>query len=117
MKKKNALFVPDSTEVLSCKILHAKLKCQKTPKENDVRKLASNWEDKLCDPIHVSYRDGQYGIVEGQKRKFISDWPADNFVRWAHCLGFIQYNYEDDTFEITKKGLEWYCRRTKKKTC
>ena len=45
--------------------------------------------------------------VEGQKRKFISDWPADNFVRWAHCLGFIQYNYEDDTFEITKKGLEW----------
>ena len=28
MKKKNALFVPDSTEVLSCKILHAKLKCQ-----------------------------------------------------------------------------------------
>lgn len=49
MKKKNALFVPDSTEVLSCKILHAKLKCQKTPKENDVRKLASNWEDKLCD--------------------------------------------------------------------
>ena len=42
--------------------------------------------------------------VEGQKRKFISDWPADNFVRWAHCLGFIQYNYEDDTFEITEKG-------------
>ena len=69
MKKKNGLFVPDSTEVLSCKILHAKLKCQKTPKEVDVRQLASTWEDKLCDPIHVSYRDGQYGIVEGQKRK------------------------------------------------
>lgn len=69
MKKKNGLFVPDSTEVLSCKILHAKLKCQKTPKETDVRELASSWEDKLCDPIHVSYRDGQYGIVEGQKRK------------------------------------------------
>ena len=69
MKKKNGLFVPDSTEVLSCKILHAKLKCQKTPKETDVRQLASTWEDKLCDPIHVSYRDGQYGIVEGQKRK------------------------------------------------
>lgn len=68
MKKKNGLFVPDSTEVLSCKILHAKLKCQKTSKESDVRYLASTWEDKLCDPIHVSYRDGQYGIVEGQKR-------------------------------------------------
>lgn len=69
MKKNNGLIVPDSVEVLPCKILHAKLSCQKTPKENDVRELAINWEDKLCDPIHVSYRDGQYGIVEGQKRK------------------------------------------------
>lgn len=68
MKKKNGLFVPDSTEVLPCKMLHAKLSCQKTPKELDVRNLASNWEDKLCDPIHISYRNGQYGIVEGQKR-------------------------------------------------
>lgn len=69
MKKKNGLIVPDSVEVLPCKILHAKLDCQKTPKEMDVRELAANWEDKLCDPIHVSYRNGQYGIVEGQKRK------------------------------------------------
>nr|WP_243121964.1 DUF6551 family protein [Clostridium sp. Marseille-P7770] len=69
MKKKNGLFVPNSTEVVPCKILHAKLKCQKPPKESDIRALASTWEDKLCDPIHVSYRDGQYGIVEGQKRK------------------------------------------------
>ena len=69
MKKSNGLIVPDSVEVLPCKILHAKLSCQKTPKENDVRELATNWEDKLCDPIHVSYRDGQYGIVEGQKRQ------------------------------------------------
>ena len=45
--------------------------------------------------------------IEGQKRKFISDWPADNFIRWAQCLGFIKYNYYDDTFEITEKGLKW----------
>lgn len=45
--------------------------------------------------------------VKGQKRHFISDWPADNFIRWAHCLGFIKYNYYDDTFEITKNGLEF----------
>lgn len=43
--------------------------------------------------------------VKGQKRPFIADWPADNFVRWAHALGFIQYNYMDDTFEITQTGL------------
>jgi len=45
--------------------------------------------------------------VKGQKRPFISDWPADNFIRWAQCLGFIKYNYYDDTFEITETGLEF----------
>ena len=44
--------------------------------------------------------------VKGQGRSFIGDWPADNFVRWAHCFGFIKYNYIDDTFEITDKGIE-----------
>ena len=45
--------------------------------------------------------------VKGQQRPFISDWPADNFVRWAQCLGFIKYNYYDDTFEITEIGLNF----------
>lgn len=45
--------------------------------------------------------------VKGQKRPFISDWPANNFIRWAQCLGFIKYNYYDDTFEITETGLEF----------
>lgn len=44
--------------------------------------------------------------VKGQGREFIGDWPADNFVRWAHCFGFIKYDYTDDAFEITNKGLE-----------
>ena len=44
--------------------------------------------------------------VKGQKRAFIVDWAADNFVRWAHAVGFIKYNYADDTFSITEKGLE-----------
>ena len=44
--------------------------------------------------------------VKGQKRPFIGDWPADNYVRWAHAVGFIKYNYHDDTFSITQKGLE-----------
>lgn len=44
--------------------------------------------------------------VKGQGRDFIGDWPADNYVRWAQCFGFIKYDYTDDTFEITAKGLE-----------
>lgn len=45
--------------------------------------------------------------VKGQKRDYISDWPADNFVRWAQALGFIKYNYFDDSFEITEMGMEF----------
>lgn len=44
--------------------------------------------------------------VKGQKRPFIGDWPADNFIRWAHAIGFIKYHYADDTFSITQKGLK-----------
>ncbi len=45
--------------------------------------------------------------VKGQQRPFISDWPADNFIRWAQCLGFISYNYFDDSFEITQAGIKF----------
>lgn len=44
--------------------------------------------------------------VKGQKRSFLVDWAADNYVRWANAVGFIKYNYADDTFSITEKGLE-----------
>lgn len=44
--------------------------------------------------------------VKGQGRNFIGDWPADNYIRWAHCMGFIKYDYFDDTFQITEQGLE-----------
>ena len=50
--------------------------------------------------------------VKGQVRDFISDWPADNFVRWAQALGFIKYNYFDDSFEITEEGLKLTCAKT-----
>lgn len=75
------------------------------------------------DPLKISYRtlvgtgcsdrknakcDGLIqASIPGQRRPYIADWPADNFVRWAHAFGFIKYNYEDDTFEITKEGLEY----------
>lgn len=44
--------------------------------------------------------------VAGQKRPFIADWPADNFVRWAEAFGFITYDYISDSFEISPTGLE-----------
>lgn len=81
-----------------------------------------------ADPLHIQYIDlvgtsftprnsaRCNGIVQaavpGQVREFIGDWPADNFVRWAHALGFIAYHYEDDTFSITPDGIALTNART-----
>lgn len=45
--------------------------------------------------------------VCGQVKQYLSDWASDSFLRWAHLCGFIKYNGEDDTFEITQEGLEY----------
>ena len=45
------------------------------------------------------------GIVQatlpGQRRPYLSDWAAENFVRWAHSLGFIVYDSNTDSFHIS----------------
>ena len=46
-------------------------------------------------------------IIKGQQKSFTDNWTADNYIRWANCLGFLNYNYSDDTFEITEKGLKF----------
>jgi len=46
-------------------------------------------------------------VLPGQKRPFQGDWPANNFIRWAHALGLIHYDYISDTFEITELGIHY----------
>ncbi len=45
--------------------------------------------------------------VCGQVKQYLSDWASDSFLRWAHLCGFIKYNGENDTFEITDDGLKY----------
>jgi len=51
------------------------------------------------------------GIIQasvcGQVKQYLSDWASDSFLRWAHLCGFVKYNGEDDTFEITDDGLDF----------
>lgn len=46
-------------------------------------------------------------IIEGQSKDFTDNWTADGFVRWAHALGFIEYDYQNDTFSITQIGFDF----------
>jgi hypothetical protein len=72
-------------------------------------------------PLHLSYTDlaGRAlggprahdpcnGIVQaalkGQRRDFLSDWAAENFVRWAHALCFLSHDRATDAFALTDAG-------------
>jgi hypothetical protein len=44
-------------------------------------------------------------LIPGQRRQFISDWTANNFIRWADTLGFIKYYTSGDAYSITDLGL------------
>ncbi|HEX2927876.1 MAG TPA: restriction endonuclease FokI recognition domain-containing protein, partial [Ruminiclostridium sp.] len=33
--------------------------------------------------------------LEGQKRDFTDNWTSDGFLRWAHALGFVDYDHEN----------------------
>lgn len=50
-------------------------------------------------------------IVDGRKirikKPYTDDWTADGFLRWAVSLGFLDYNYEDDTCNITQSGVDF----------
>lgn len=36
--------------------------------EKDVRYMTEHQLDEKCEPLYVSYRDGVYRVIEGQKR-------------------------------------------------
>lgn len=44
------------------------------------------------------------GKVEKIKKPYTDDWTADGFLRWAVSLGFLDYNYQNDTCSITDSG-------------
>ena len=101
---------------------HVELKLKKIPElilEEDVRSRLVSELNKI--PLELNYRDlvGTsfkprdsarcngiiQALIKGQKRPYISDWPADNFIRWAQALGFIKWEKTKDSFAITEKGL------------
>lgn len=46
-------------------------------------------------------------LIKGQRRNFISDWPANNFIRWGETLRFIKYYQADNSYSITDSGLKF----------
>lgn len=117
LKKVVSIF--DNTSKTQIELKDKKIK--KLVEERDGQKKLINalnqnpLKIKYCDLVGTSFNPRSSarcnGIVQatvkGQRKEFIDDWSADNFVRWAHALGFIKYNYDTDTFEITDLGRDY----------
>lgn len=69
---------------------------------------------KYTDLVGTSFRPRSAGrcngiaqaIIEGQGKPFTDNWTADGYVRWAYALGFIEYDYSEDTFFISLSGFD-----------
>lgn len=46
------------------------------------------------------------------KKPYTDDWTADGFLRWAVSLGFLDYNYANDTCSITNLGSSLVLSKT-----
>ena len=55
-------------------------------------------------------------MIDGEERRmkkpYTDDWTADGFLRWAVSLGFLDYNYDDDTCKITSEGKSFVRAQT-----
>lgn len=109
------VFCPDSqTHAELCDDLIPRLVEARDGRDDFLQAMGRN-------PLRLSYRElvgtgfiprqnsRCNGIMQaalpGQKREFSLDWPTDNFVRWAHALGFIQWDADDDHFAATDTGI------------
>lgn len=41
------------------------------------------------------------------KKPYTDDWTADGFLRWAVSLGFLDYDYSNDSCSITNLGIKF----------
>lgn len=50
-------------------------------------------------------------VIDGReirmKKPYTDDWTADGFLRWAISLGFLDYDYDNDTCQITDVGRDF----------
>lgn len=105
-------------EILSIDVLQTTgLPFHLAPSEEDIRYIAEHWSDDKCERLFVSYRDGVYRVIEGQKRtlaakmRFINSkrlnckvrrdlHTVEDEARW-----FYEINHQKRKFNETTEGF------------
>jgi hypothetical protein len=85
--------------------------------EQDVRYIAERWIDKKCEALYISYRDGIYRVIEGQKRtlaakmRFVTGKKLKCMVRRdlktveEEARWFYELNHQKRKFNETTEGF------------
>lgn len=68
MKNKTTKKYDLTEETIAVGLIHTNAPFHLASDEKDVRHLAETWVDNKCENIFVSFRDGMYWVIEGQKR-------------------------------------------------
>lgn len=123
-------------ELLSIDVLQTTgLPFHLAPNEEDTRYIAEHWDDDKCERLFISYRDGVYRVIEGQKRtlaakmRFVSGKrlkckvrrdlnTVEDESRWFYEInhqkrkfsetteGFLSRKYFDDTWKSIVSCVE-----------
>ena len=69
---------------------------QRGLQEKEVDDLIRNWDDRLLDPLIVSFRDGRYNLIDGQHRLLAMRRMNDNKAVTVRCKVLTGLTYEQE---------------------
>lgn len=111
LRQVTEIFEPDSQT-------QRELIAKKIPKYVEDPSLQKRFIELLkAHPVSIPYPDlvgtraGCNGIAQAaltaQNGGFMGDWPSNNFIRFAHAVGFIAYSYKNDSFHLSDVGTSF----------
>lgn len=62
----------------------------------EVSRLIREWDDRLLDPVVVSFRDGRFYVVDGQHRVAAMRWMNDGGTVMVPCKVYDGLTYEQE---------------------
>ena len=87
---------PGTLRDLPSTLITSGLPYQKPLNEREVQQLIETWDDRLLEPLVVSFRDGKYNLIDGQHRLNALQKMNDGQAVTLSCLIFTGMTYEEE---------------------
>lgn len=100
---------PGVERSLSTSQLTSGLAYQRMVDEREVNRLIRDWDDRLLEPLVVSYRDGRFNVIDGQHRVSAMRKMNGGKDVMVRCKVYSGLTYEDEA------ALCWKLDKAKKR--